>query len=181
MIRLAFLALLFLAPVATAQQPAAANRDAMKKLDFLAGKWRGDASITQGPKGAMKLTQTEDVQYRLGGVIMHVEGTGRGKQAGMDEEGILFNAFAVISYEAKDKKYKIRAYRMEGTSVDAELTLLEKGKGFIWGFKEPTRGVEVKYTMTITSKDEWHEVGEYTLDGKTWTKFIEMTLTRVKE
>jgi hypothetical protein len=35
--------------------------------------------------------------------------------------------------------------------------------------------------MTLTEKGEWHEVGEYSLDGKAWTKFIEMTLTRVKE
>ena len=71
------------------------------------------------------------------------------------------------------------AYRAEGQSVDADITLTEKG--FVWGFKEPTRGVEAKYTVTITPKGEWHEVGEYTLDGKAWTKFIEMTLTRVKE
>lgn len=54
-------------------------------------------------------------------------------------------------------------------------------KGFIWGFKEPQRGVEVKYTMKLTDKGEWHEIGEYSLDGKTWTKIIEMTLSRVKE
>jgi hypothetical protein len=177
--RLALLALFLFAPAAAAQQPGAANRDALKKLDFLAGKWKGDAAATLGPKGDLKLTQTEDVQYRLGGVIMHVEGTGRGKRPGMDAEGILFNAFAVISYDTEAKKYKIKAYRMEGTSVETELTLKEKG--FVWGFKEPTRGVEVKYTMTLTPKDEWHEIGEYTQDGKTWTKFMEMTLTRVKE
>ena len=61
----------------------------------------------------------------------------------------------------------------------ADLTLTDKG--FVWGFKEPQRGVEVRYTVTLTPKNEWYEIGEYTLDGKTWTKFIEMTLTRVKE
>jgi hypothetical protein len=35
--------------------------------------------------------------------------------------------------------------------------------------------------MTITDKGEWNEVGEYTLDGKTWTKFFDMTLAKVKE
>jgi hypothetical protein len=179
MTRLALLALFLFTPAATAQQPAAANRDAIKKLDYLAGKWKGDATVTQGPKGAIQIKQTEDVQYKLDGVIMHIEGIGRGKRPGKDEEAVLFHAFAVVSYDAQAKKYKIKAYRMEGTSVDADMTLSEKG--FVWGFKEPTRGVEVKYTMTLTPKDEWHEIGEYTQDGKTWTKFIEMTLTRVKE
>ncbi|HVL16143.1 MAG TPA: hypothetical protein VM529_26465 [Gemmata sp.] len=179
MSRLALFALFLFTPAAVAQQPGAANREAMKKLDYLVGKWKGDATVTQGPKGAMKLTQTEDVQYGLDGVIMHIEGIGRGKRPGKEAEPILFHAFAVVSYDVQAKKYKVKAYRVEGTSVDADLTLTEKG--FVWGFKEPTRGVEVKYTLTITPKGEWHEVGEYSQDGKTWTQFIEMTLTRVKE
>jgi hypothetical protein len=111
--------------------------------------------------------------------VLLVEGIGRGKPPGTDEEAVLFNAMAVMSYDAQAKKYKVKAYRAEGTSVDADLNLTENG--FVWGFKEPQRGVEVRYTVTMTPKREWHEIGEYSLDGKTWTKFIEMTLTRVKE
>ena len=124
------------------------------------------------------MIQTEAVDYRLGGTILIVEGTGRGKLPGKDEEAILFNAFAVISYDAAAKKHKIKAYRMEGTSVEANLTLTEKG--FNWGFK-PQGSVEVRYVMTITDKGEWRETGEYSPDGKTWTKFFEMTLAKVKE
>jgi hypothetical protein len=125
------------------------------------------------------ITQTENVQFRLDGVVLLVEGIGRGKLPGKDEEGVLFNALGVMSYDAQAKKYKVKAYRSEGQSVDADMTLTEKG--FIWGFKEPQRGLEVKYTLTVTPKGEWHEIGEFSQDGKTWTKFIEMTLTRVKE
>jgi hypothetical protein len=177
--RLALVVLVLSAAPVAAQQPGAANRDAMKKLDYLAGKWKGDATVMTGPKDTKAIKQTEDVQFRLEGTVILVEGIGRGKLPDKDEEGVLFNALGVMSYDAQVKKYKIKAYRMEGTSVDADLTLTEKG--FVWGFKEPQRGVEVKYTMTLTPKGEWHEIGEYTLDGKAWTKFIEMTLTRVKE
>jgi hypothetical protein len=179
MTRLALLALFLLTPVASAQQPGAANRDAMKKLDHLVGKWKGEATATLGPKGALKMTQTEDVQFKLDGVVLAVEGIGKGKRPGAEEEAVLFHAYAIMSYDAQAKKYKVRAYRVEGQSVDADLTLNEKG--FVWGFKEPARGVEVKYTMTLTPEGEWNEVGEYSQDGKTWTKFMEMTLTRVKE
>jgi hypothetical protein len=165
--------------VAAAQPPGEANREAMKKLDYLAGKWKGEATTSLGPKETKTITQTEDVQFKLNGTVLLVEGVGRGKLPGKDEEGVLFNALGVMSYDAQAKKYKVKAYRMEGQSVDADLTLTEKG--FVWGFKEPQRGVEVRYTMNLTAKGEWHEVGEYTLDGKAWTKFIEMTLSRVKE
>jgi hypothetical protein len=176
--RIAPIVLLLCCGPAAAQQPGAANREAMKKLDYLAGKWQGDATATLG-KDTKQLTQTEAVQFKLDGVVLLVEGIGRGKLPGKDQEGILFHALAVMSYDAQAKKYKIKAYRAEGQSVDADMTVTDKG--FTWGFKIPERGVEIRYTMTLTPKGEWHEVGEYAPDGKTRTKSFEMTLTRVKE
>jgi hypothetical protein len=176
--RFALAVLILAASAAYAQQPSAAHKAEMKKLDYLAGKWKGDATLYRG-KETTKLTQTEVVEYRLGGVTLLIEGTGRGKVPGKDEEGVVFNALAVVSYDAQAKKYKIKAYRMEGTSVEADMTLTENG--FVWGFTPPESKVQARYTMTLTPKGEWHEVGEFSLDGKTWTKFIEMTLTRVKE
>lgn len=182
MTRVALPVVFLLAASAVAQPPdGKANREALKKLDFLAGKWTGDAAVTQGPKGKITVKQAETVEYRLGGTVLLIEGKGTGKLPGQDKEGVVFNALAVVSYDAQSDKYSIKAYRAEGHSVDAVLTLADGGKGFVWGFKEPTRGTEVRYTMTLTGKGEWHEVGEYSLDGKAWTKFIEMTLTRVKE
>jgi hypothetical protein len=172
---------LLAAPVAAQPPDGAASREALKKLDFLVGKWSGDAAVTTGPKGKLTVKQTEAVEYRLGGTVLLVEGKGTGKRPGQDKEGVLFNALAIISYDAGTGKYAIKAYRAEGLSVDATLTLPASGKGFAWGFKEPRSGTEVRYVMTLTDKGEWREVGEFSRDGKTWTKFIEMTLTRVKE
>lgn len=183
MIRVALPVVFLLAAVpALAQPPGAANQKAMKKLDFLAGKWTGDATVTLGRKGTqVAVKQTEHVEYRLGGTVLLIEGKGTGKRSGQDKEVTLFNALAVISYDAPSSKYSIKAYRAEGMSVDATLTLADGGKGFVWGFKPPQQGGEIRYTMTLTDKGEWREVGEYSPDGKAWTKFIEMTLTRVKE
>jgi hypothetical protein len=75
-----FLPLLIgLAAACHGQQPpnVAAQRAAMKKLEFLAGKWSGKASVMRGPGAAMRVTQTQDVQFKLDGLVMLVEGTGR--------------------------------------------------------------------------------------------------------
>jgi hypothetical protein len=175
-------AVFLLAAVPAAAQPpgdGAAHREAMKKLDFLVGRWEGEASITLGPTGKQTIKQTEEVEYRLGGTVMLIEGKGTGKLPGKGEEGLVFNALAVVSYDAGEKRYMIKAYRAEGQAVDAILTLIDKG--FVWGFLEPKQRGQVRYTMNLTEKGEWHEVGEYSSDGKEWTKFFEMTLTRVKE
>src|ERR1035438_10389702 len=60
------------------QQPnIAAQREAMKKLEFLAGKWSGEASVFRGPGDPMRLHQTEEVQFKMDGVVLLVEGAGR--------------------------------------------------------------------------------------------------------
>lgn len=158
--------------------PGAANREAMKKLSFLAGKWAGEAKV-QTPKGEAKLVkQTEDIQFKLGGVVLVIEGLGRGKLADSDKEGVVFNAFATIGYDAEAKKYHMRAHVMEGHYVDPEITL--KDSGLVWQFTPPKSKVQIRYTINIAD-DTWNEIGEVSYDGKMWTRFIDMTLKRVKE
>src|SRR6202140_689816 len=45
-----------------------AQRAAMKKLQFLAGKWAGEARLFRGPGGPVIWTQTEEAHYKLDGL-----------------------------------------------------------------------------------------------------------------
>ena len=185
--RLPLFALLVIAagPGAAQAQPpeaGAANREALKRFEFLAGKWQGKASVTSGPGMPVPVTQTEEVRFKLNGTVLLIEGTGVGKLPGSDKEGVVFNALAILSYDAPTKAYKLRAHRMEGAATDAAVKLHDTGRGFDWGFEVPGQKIEIKYTMTLTDDGKWHEVGRMSRDGgKTWLPFIEMTLTRVKE
>src|ERR1700682_4753637 len=90
-----FLLLIGLAAGVHGQQPnVSAQREAMKKLAFLVGKWSGDASVIRGPGEPMKLVQTEDVQFKLDGLVMLVEGSGRNSDG-----QVVFRALATISYD----------------------------------------------------------------------------------
>lgn len=184
-LRLFVLLALAAAPGAALARPpeaGAANREALKRFEFLAGKWQGKASVSTGPGAPVPVTQTEEVRFKLNGTVLLIEGTGVGRLPGSDKDGVVFNALAVLSYNAASKEYKIRAHRMEGTSVDASVKPHDTGRGFDWGFEVPGQKVEIKYTMTLTPDGKWHEVGRVSRDaGKTWLPFFEMTLTRVKE
>jgi hypothetical protein len=178
----AFAAMLFtVAPVAAAEQTDTPQQEAMRKLDFIAGKWRGPAKYQAGPDKKGSLIQSEDVQFKLKGTVLLVEGTGRRPDDEVAPGGdrIAFNALAVVSYDPGAKEYRIKAYTMEGRSVETELKLVDKG--FVWGFPLPNKAGEVRHTMKLTEKGEWHEISEFSRDGKTWFKTLEMTLTRVKE
>jgi hypothetical protein len=59
-----------------------AQRAAMKKLSFLVGKWSGEARTFRVPGQPVELTQTEEVEYKLDGLILIIEGVGRTKSDG---------------------------------------------------------------------------------------------------
>jgi hypothetical protein len=172
--------LIVLAAPAAGEKPDTPQQEAMRKLDFLAGRWEGPATFQTGKGQAQSLRQTELVQFKLKGAVLLVEGTGRRTGADApDGDDVAFNALGVISYDPATKEYRIKTYTMEGRTVETELKL--QGKGVVWSFKTPQNSGEVRHTMKLTDKGEWHEVSEFSRDGKTWFKTVEMTLTRVKE
>src|SRR5688500_19523768 len=76
---------------ALAQGPKPSTREhheAMKRLDFMIGTWEGTGTM-QGPPGhdnSFKIT--EKVESRVLGLVLVVEGLGRGRQFGTGEEEI---------------------------------------------------------------------------------------------
>ncbi|HYM12694.1 MAG TPA: hypothetical protein VEU62_18290 [Bryobacterales bacterium] len=145
------------------------QRASMKKLAFLVGKWSGDARIQRGPNEALELAQTEDAQYKLDGLILLIEGTGRNKSDGK----VVFRALATVSYDDGTGAYRMRAYN-DGRYLETELKLAGNGKGFTWGFVFGQ--IRTDYVMTINEKDEWTEVGEVTMGAQPPRKFVELTV-----
>jgi hypothetical protein len=146
----------------------AAQREAMKKLDFLAGKWSGEALVTRGPGDPMKLLQTEEVQFKMDGLVMLVEGAGRGSDG-----QIAFRALATISYDDTTATYRFRAYH-DGHYLDTELNVTPRG--FAWGYAAGP--VKVSNTMRLNEKGEWAETTETTVSSSPPRKSVEMTLRR---
>jgi hypothetical protein len=159
-------------PLGAAAQPAAQSgsavqREAMQKLAFIAGRWSGPVTITQGPGEPLKLTQTEDVQYKLDRLVLLVEGKST------DASGkTMFSALAVISYDDATEAYRIRAYH-DGRYVDAELKV--SPDGFSWGF--PAGPAQVMNTMHLTGKGEWQETTEVSFGSNPPQRSVEMLLT----
>jgi hypothetical protein len=83
-----------------------AQRTAMKEVSFLVGKWAGEARLLRSPAESVELLQTEEAQYKLGGLILVIEGIGRTKSSGQP----MLQAFGIISYDDESAKYRLRAF-----------------------------------------------------------------------
>ena len=153
-----------------AQQPVSnsvdAQREAMRKLSFLAGHWSGPVTIVHGPGEAIHLTQTEAVEYKLDGLVLLIEG----KSTSADGK-VLFSALATIAYDDASHTYRFRAYN-DGHFLDTELSV--PANGFSWSF---TAGpAHIVNTMHLTGKGEWDEVTEATVGSNPPHRSVDMQL-----
>lgn len=167
----AWIALTFVVP-APAQAPAsnsiAVQQAAMRKLAFLAGKWSGPITVFRGPGQPLHLTQTEDVQYKLDGLVLLIEG--RSADAGGNAQ---FQALATVAYDDASGAYRFRAYN-DGRYLDTTLTVARGG--FSWGF---TAGpAHIVNTMHLTAKDQWQETTQVSVGSNPPHPSVEMLLDR---
>jgi hypothetical protein len=144
------------------------QRQAMQKLSFLAGQWSGSVSVVRGPGEPLKATQTEEVQYKLDGLVLLVEGKST------DADGkVRFSALATIAYDDAAKTYRFRAYN-DGRYVDTELAV--PGNGFSWSYAAGP--AHVVNTMKLTEKGEWQESTEVEMGSGPPRKVVEMLLEK---
>jgi hypothetical protein len=155
----------------------AAQQEAMKKLGFLAGRWKGESWMESAPGQRSASVGTETVESKLDGLLLVIEGVHRRKVGDKEAGDIVHQAFAVVSFDEKAKRYRFQAHTDRGNYTETEAKVAD-GR-LEWGFRLTQAG-EVRYTITVTEPGHWTEIGEISSDGKQWRKFFEMTLERVR-
>ncbi len=160
-------------PALAQEQPSpaaliAAQRDAMVRLAYMDGVWRGPAWTILPSGEKHTITQTERIGPMLDRSVKVLEGRG------YDSDGkVTFNAFGTISFNLTTKSYSLHSHAM-GYVGDFVLTLTPDG--YTWDI--PAGPMTIRYTAVI--KDgAWREVGDRIMPGKEPVRFFEMNLKRV--
>ncbi|MDP9192897.1 MAG: hypothetical protein M3P06_14440 [Acidobacteriota bacterium] len=149
----------------------------MGKLDFLIGEWKGEAWMQRGPGKPEYYLQTEKVTPKAGGKALLVEGLGRKKLEDGSAGEVIHDAIALISWDKTKKNYRFDAHVAQQESVDTAIEVTAPNTA-MWGFDTPQG--KIRFTIRLTDKGEWNEIGEFSRDGANWMKFFEMTLTKSK-
>ena len=154
-------------------QPQKETIDALQKVSFLIGTWKGTGWIQMGPQKSF-FNQTESIALKVNGTLIQIDGLGRDKE---DSNKIIHQAFAIISYDLQNSKYLMKAFTGNGNQIDADVKLINDST-FEWSFSIPMTG-QIRYTISVKDK-KWSESGEMSRDkGNTWNKFFEMTLDKI--
>ncbi|MGB8478145.1 MAG: hypothetical protein WCE63_04795 [Acidobacteriaceae bacterium] len=153
------------------QDPAsliAQQHDAMASLAFLNGVWRGPGWIILPAGDKVPFTQTERIGPFLDGSVKVIDGRGYSSDG-----KLIFNAFAVLSYDSGKHSYSMRSYA-EGRVGD--FNFAPSAHGYTW---EIAAGpMTIRYSADV--KDGvLHEVGERVLPGKQPVQFFQMDVRRV--
>jgi hypothetical protein len=173
--------LFFLAVATTmsvfAQSPDSVQREAIKKLDWWVGQWKGEAWSSMGPGRRDTTMMVETIRKDLDGTLIMIEGLGRRKMQHVEEGEIVHHAIAVLSYDDKKKSYRWHSWRIPGGLYqETEPTVTDRG--YQWSMDTP-RG-KMRYAVTLDEKGQWEEVGEFSSDGQSWRQFFGMVLNRVQ-
>jgi hypothetical protein len=174
-VRIASTAFLSLAlpALAAAQPPAPPSPSpervaAMARLAaFLEGNWKGSAWMQTGPKRE-DVTSAETVTREVGGNALLVKG-----RHTLPDGRVVHDTLGVLSAN-EDGTYAFHTWLANGRSgvYKGEWN----GDAFVWGMQNA--GMHIRYTIRRDEKGRWFEIGERSTDGATWTKFLEMTLSR---
>src|ERR1051325_8924115 len=100
MIKTAMLSLLALLLFTPAQQPprvpdVQAQRQAMKKVQFLVGEWSGEGRMARSSGEWTEFNQIEHAEFKLNGLLLVIEGVGRTKS----DMRPLLQAYGVVTFD----------------------------------------------------------------------------------
>ena len=147
-----------------------AQREAMKRLAFMDGVWRGTAWTLIAPGEKHTVTQTERIGPFLDGSVKVIEGRG------YDPDGkVAFNALGVVSYDPLKHAYSMHSYAM---GMSGDFSFLPNSDGYVWEI--PAGPTTIRYTAVIKDTT-WNEVGDRITPGKESARIFEMNLTRVAD
>lgn len=145
------------------------SEEAIQKIAFIEGQWQGTANVTTGPGQILELDQHENVELRLGGKLLVIEGKG------FNEGQLEFNAFAIITFNEEVQEYEMQSWLSTGEKTDAYISIHGE-KHWEWGFEIPQG--KLRYFITLNEKGQWTEKGEFSPNGNVWYPSFNMLLTK---
>jgi hypothetical protein len=146
-----------------------AQREAMRALARLVGKWSGSVRIFR-PSGEIELIQTEEASFKLDGLLFTIEGIGRSEL----DAGPALWALGIISYDDEARAYRMLAFN-DGRWLETEVAVADDGREFRWGFS--VENVQTSSVLRIDGSGDWTESHEIRIGAQPPKKLMELRVS----
>ena len=154
-------------------QSSEANDSGNEVVGMMEGEWYGKGWI-RSRNGVQSFDVKEVVEYKENMQILVVEGLGTQTDSVTGEVRTVHNAYAVIHYSEEAGGLQLLTFK-DGESAVSDIII--EGRMMVWRLEIPNAGT-MRYTIDFSKEGRWYEIGEFTRDGETWTKIMEMDLLR---
>jgi hypothetical protein len=147
----------------------------VKKLDYFVGSWTIDATIGQGPWGAGgKFSSTDSNEWMPGNFF--IEGHSDFKMP--PELGGDGKATSYMGYDPNENMYTYDEFNSQGRREISKGTV--SGDTWTWTSTANYDGQEIKQKMTmkVLSPASYSLKFEISMDGTTWSTFMEGKATK---
>jgi len=162
---------------ASSQAPATAPHEAMRKLEFLVGEWKGKGWRYVYGGSRVEFSQNTKVRSESDGSALQIKDVRKYKDNGLLSSLAAPSATANIYYDEGGKLYRVRRDSSEGRKNPFAAKLVES-KSFQW--EQPTPAGNIRTTIKIIESGEWHETVEFWMGEEGWYKAEESVLKRIK-
>lgn len=153
----------------------AAAQQAMDRAAFLIGEWEGDGWVMMGPGPRSTFRQTESITAAANRTAIMIRGEGSARDSSSGQWQVVFQAAAILTYDAVTKRYSMLSAGGSGRALTMEPEI--RDNGLTWGFEAP--GARIRYVINITPDGRFVETGEMSPDGgTTWRQFFFMDLRK---
>lgn len=157
----------------------AARAELQKLAPKMQGRWKGTGWVRVSRDATVATTSEEIVVPQLGGSALLIEGIHHDAKSG----ALVHHALAILAWDVARREYRMGTALAQGRTGSYP-GRLEDGK-FVWFIDPPPNAPKApltRYTIELDPPGRWFEIGESSFDGgKSWFKFLEMTLTRVAD
>ena len=131
-----------------------AQRDAMARLAWMAGEWRGESTMQRGPTASRTLSW-ERVTAAAGGLALLVQGRHHLPDAAGRPGELVHDAAGMISYDPATGRYRFVTQLATGRSGSFEARV-EDGR-FVWFI--PAGPATIRYEIARDGDRGWNEQG----------------------
>lgn len=147
----------------------------LQPLAFLFGEWSGDG-WTGSPRQRNAFLAHAEAEARFAGRVIVLQALGTATTAKPPAAGPIYETMAMVSWDAQAESYRMLVFRTDGAQVEAKAEVTDKK--LVWVIK-PDGTRQIRHTITLNDKGQWHEIGELSRDGgENFLPYFELTLNK---